>query len=260
MPVDHKTCSFQDLLAVVSHDLRTPLNTLVLATTAIANRAAADCTYSREAAIIRRAADQMLRLVSDLLDISLAEVDHLRVRPAILAVNELLNRTRDLSEPLAREKNVELRTELTDNCMILADADRIVQILCNLVTNAIKFTPSGGVVIVHAGMCGSDARFVVRDTGTGIDCHELSRVFDAYWQSANAHGGTGLGLFIAKALVEAHGGRIWVESTIGHGTTFSFTIPTARKQSSSLPAAVSAMTSVSSNTGHLLPTTSQWAV
>jgi signal transduction histidine kinase len=239
MGVDRKSCTFRDLLALVSHDLRTPLNTLLLATTAIANRPAADRADSRDAAIIRSAANQMLRLVSDLQDISLMEVGHLSVRPTTLAVDELLNRTRDLNEPLAREKNIELRTELTNNCTILADPDRIVQILGNLVTNAIKFTPGGGVVIVHAALCGSEVRFMVRDTGTGIDCQELSQVFDAYWQSAGARVGAGLGLFIVKALVEAHGGRIWVESALDHGTTFYFTIPTTGKQSESLLRAAS---------------------
>ena len=193
----------------------------------------------------------MLRLVSDLLDLSLLEVDHLRVRPAALTFEELFTRTRDLSGPLAREKNVELRTEFTDNATILADPDRIVQILCNLITNAIKFTPSGGVVLVQAVLCGSEARFTVQDTGTGIDYRQLSRVFDAYWQSPDAHTGAGLGLFIAKALVEAHGGKIWVESVLGEGTTFHFTIPIASK-TSALPDAAT-LASMGSNTVPLFP-------
>src|SRR5262245_49886 len=101
MALDRQTTAFRDLLAVVSHDLRTPLNTLLLASSVIAKRAGADCALSQEAAIIRRASDQMLRLVSDLLDLSLLELDQLRVRPAVFAVSEALNRTRDLSESLA---------------------------------------------------------------------------------------------------------------------------------------------------------------
>ena len=147
--------------------------------------------------------------------------------PTPFNLDELLMRIRDLYEPLARDKKVELRVENEQNCSMIADEDRIVQVLFNLTTNAIKFTPKGGHVVIRAVICGNEVRFMVRDTGPGIDCRELCRVFDPDWQSIHAPLGAGLGLFIAKALVDAHGGRIWVESELEVGSTFYFTIPSA---------------------------------
>jgi signal transduction histidine kinase len=226
---NHQSGAFQDFLAVVSHDLRTPLNALLVATSLITERASSDSVYARETVIIRRAAHQMLRLISDLQDLALLEVDRLRLIPKLSSVEELLTRIIDLSEPLALEKGIHLHVEIDESREVFADPDRIVQVLGNLITNAIKFTPTEGTISIEASICGSEVRFMVRDTGAGIECRELSQVFDPYWQSAKSRTGAGLGLFIAKMLVEAHGGRIWLESELSKGTTFYFTLPVVEK-------------------------------
>jgi signal transduction histidine kinase len=224
------------LMVVISHDLRTPLNTMILAASSIANRLAGEPAYSREAAIIKRAADQMLRLVSDLFDVSLLQVSRLRVVPRLCAVEEILKRIGDLFEPLARERKVHLRVDVQANLTILADPERLVQILSNLVTNAIKFTPEAGRVTITADPHGTSVRFGVHDTGAGIDSSELPRIFEQYWQGAQSGDvGVGMGLFIAKALIDAHGGSISVESELGKGTTFSFTIPNGQPLSARAP-------------------------
>ena len=109
---------------------------------------------------------------------------------------------------------------------IHCDRDRVLQILSNLVGNAIKFTPEGGSIFIDARVIGHEAQFSVRDTGQGISEAEIPRIFDRFWQAQSKnHAGIGLGLSIVKGLVEAHGGRAWVESTLGVGTTFFFTLP-----------------------------------
>jgi len=224
--LQRKLDAYQDLMAVVSHELRTPLNAMILAASSIANRVSTDPAYMKEARIIRRASDQILRLVSDLLDTSLLQVGRLGVVPRPCAVEDLMRQIVELLEPHAREKNIQLRVDREINLTILADPERMVQVLCNLITNAIKFTPRNGIVMVNAIRRGTSVLFGVRDNGVGIDSTELPRIFEQYWQSAQTwNGGSGLGLFIAKALIDAHGGRISVESEVGQGTTFYFTIP-----------------------------------
>ena len=108
------------------------------------------------------------------------------------------------------------------------DRDRVLQILSNLVGNAIKFTPDGGSIYIEARASGHDAQFSVRDTGQGIPAADLPHIFDRFWQAQrNNRAGIGLGLSIVKGLVEAHGGKPWVESKLGAGTTFFFTLPIA---------------------------------
>src|SRR5262249_8123461 len=106
------------------------------------------------------------------------------------------------------------------------DRDRLFQVLTNLIDNAIKFTPEGGTVIVRSAACNNEVRFSVSDTGPGIPESDRDRIFEPYWQAtATGHPGAGLGLAIAKQIVEQHGGKIWVESAVGRGSTFVFTIP-----------------------------------
>jgi signal transduction histidine kinase len=129
--------------------------------------------------------------------------------------------------PAAAVRALRLDDALTSEVFDLeCDRGRVLQVFGNLIGNAIKFTPKGGAVTVRAERRGEEMLFSVADTGPGISLDEVSHVFDRYWQTKKtARLGTGLGLSIAKGLVEAHGGRIWVESTLGQGATFFFTIP-----------------------------------
>jgi signal transduction histidine kinase len=170
----------------------------------------------------------MLRLVSDLLDASLCEVGRLSVFPRRCPVDELMRPIADLLEPLAREKNVRLLIDQRQPLTILADPERMIQVLCNLITNGIKFTPPNGVVAVDSELQGEYVRFSVRDTGNGISPQELPHLCEPYWRSPHVrHRGAGLGLYIASDIVAAHGGSLWVESEVGRGTNFYFTVPAA---------------------------------
>ncbi|WP_437571196.1 sensor histidine kinase [Sorangium sp. So ce542] len=222
----------EELVAVVSHDLKSPLATIVMNTSLLRRK----LPSSDEAADLRRpveriqkSADRMNRLIRDLLDLARLEGGHISVQPVPHDVAVLLGDALELLREEAAEKS--LRLELGVELGVeraLCDRERILQVIANLVGNAIKFTPAGGEVAVRAEPWGREVRVSVRDTGPGIPEDQRARIFERYWQAKEtAHKGTGLGLSIAKALVEVHGGRIWVESKVGEGSTFFFTLPTA---------------------------------
>jgi signal transduction histidine kinase len=135
----------------------------------------------------------------------------------------------DMLAPLAGEKGIRLDCAITDGLPeVTADGGRIVQVLSNLVGNAIKFTPRDGRIVIRAEPAPGGVRISVADTGAGIPEEQLSKLFGRFWQGNPAdRRGIGLGLSIAKGIVDAHGGRIWVESRVGEGTTFYFTLGTA---------------------------------
>ena len=216
-----------DLLATVSHDLRSPLGAITLAVD-VMQAGCADA--SKQVAMIERAANRMSQLISDLLDMASIESGHLSLEPDSVIVNELFDEAAELLLPTAAAKRVTLRfepvaTEVRAHC----DRSRILQVLTNIVGNAVKFTPDGGTVNVRVHA--SDAAAVtisVSDSGPGIDAAQLPYVFDRFWQAkSTAKAGTGLGLPICKGIVQQHRGAIWVESNVGRGTTFSFSLPTA---------------------------------
>jgi signal transduction histidine kinase len=132
---------------------------------------------------------------------------------------------------LSQEKGVEFAARVpSDICRLSLDQRRITQVLDNLLGNALKFTPPGGKITLDVSILENEAQFSVIDTGPGIPVEALSRIFDPYWQVHQTRTGMGLGLFIAKTIIEDHGGRIWVESSLGRGTTFHFTLPSIGKQ------------------------------
>ena len=179
----------------------------------------------RYARVISRSAERMERLIRDLLDLAQLQSGTLRVERQLFDSASLVRETLETSRPLADEKKVRLEAR-TGDAEISGDRDRVQQVLANLVDNAIKFTPAGGAVVVSVSRTDHEARFAVVDTGPGIPADELAHVWERFWQSkGRTHAGVGLGLYIAKGLVEAHGGRIWAESNVGVGTTFSFTLP-----------------------------------
>jgi PAS domain S-box-containing protein len=232
----------EDLLAIVSHDLRNPLG-VVLASSALLLKSSLppeppgkEGRARRQVEAIERAGNRMNRLIRDLLDFAAIQAGHLSVSSHPREVGALLREVLDALEPLAAAKSIKLvddhpGTEMHISC----DHDRVIQLFSNVVGNAVKFSPEGTTVILRAEPDGAMVRFAVADDGPGISTEELPYVFDRYYQARRRNrDGIGLGLSIARGIVEAHGGRIWVESpTSPHregngksgGSTFFFTLP-----------------------------------
>jgi signal transduction histidine kinase len=175
----------------------------------------------------------MNRLIQDLLDITLIESERLELEPTRICVRSLLEEAIALQRPLAAVAEIDVALDLADDVPdIRGDQHRLLQVLENLVGNAIKFTPAGGRITIGAARDGQATVFRISDTGSGMRPDELPHVFDRFWQARKrSRDGAGLGLPITKGIVEAHGGRIWVESTLGRGTSFFFTVPLAEDQS-----------------------------
>jgi PAS domain S-box-containing protein len=218
------------VLGVVAHDLRNPLSTILLQASAITRRGPEPERRSLKAmGVIHRAATRMNRLIQDLLDVTILEAGQLTIERARLSAGGLIDEAVDLQRPLASSASLELRVEVDpDVAEVWGDRDRLLQVFENLIGNAIKFTQAGGRITAGATSRGDEVVFSVADTGSGIPSENLPRVFDRFWQATSrGREGAGLGLPITKGIVEAHAGRIWVESTAGNGSTFFFTIPRA---------------------------------
>ena len=215
-----------EVLAFVSHDLRSPLSTIQLAAGLLEMPIAPE-KKAEQVQVIRRVATGMSHLIEDLLAVSEVEAGHLSLERVSLPLGVLFEEVCAEYENQARQKSLQLRWSVADDVpTVHADRSRLAQVLANLVGNAIKFTPEGGSVALTARLDGAWVEVRVEDTGTGISADDLSRIFIRFWHaSTTKRGGAGLGLAIAKGLVEAHGGRIWVESTPGEGATFFFTLP-----------------------------------
>ena len=179
---------------------------------------------------IRRNATRMNRLIADLLDVTRLEAEGLSIEPARVGAAARCARPWRTSVPLASTASLEIGLEVArDLPEVWADRERLLQVLENLIGNAIKFTESGGRITVGASRSDGEDLFRVSDTGRGIAAEQVPHVFARFWQSRRGgRSGAGLGLPIVKGLVEAQGGRIWVETAPGRGSTFRFTIPTAR--------------------------------
>ena len=183
----------------------------------------------RQVEIVRRAADRMNRMIQDLLDVRRMESGRLGVDSRPESPDSLVNDTVEMLLPLARGSNIVLDSRVVDNLLpVVADAARIQQVLSNLVGNAVKFTPRDGHVTVSAETIDGGVKFGVIDNGPGIPPDQVPHIFGRFWQAMPSdRRGIGLGLAIAKGIVEAHGGMIWVESQVGAGSTFYFTLPSA---------------------------------
>jgi signal transduction histidine kinase len=215
-------------LAIVSHDLRTPLSVVAVNAAMLAEQLPdASMDIVRAIERVQRAADQMDRMLSDLLDATRFEHGQFRLSPRAADIVCVLNESVAQFEELARRREVRLQVEEPAKPIeALFDHDRIVQVLSNLVRNALQFTPPGGTITLRAVPQVHACRIDVSDTGIGISMHDLERIFNRFQQTAGAHPrGLGLGLYISRAIVEAHGGKIWVDSEPGKGSTFSFTLP-----------------------------------
>lgn len=218
-----------EVLAIVSHDLRNPLASIVAAAALLGQDAEDAAGVRRRSAVIQRSAARMTSLLGDLLDVSRIEAGGLALEQAPHAVDALVAEAMEHQRALADERGVRLRAELPEALpRVACDRDRVLRVFANLLGNALKFTPAGGDIAVRAAVDGAALRVSVTDTGPGIAPEHLPHLFDRYWQArSDNHGGAGLGLAIVKGLVEAHGGRLWVESAPGAGSTFYFTLPLA---------------------------------
>lgn len=217
-----------DMLAVVAHDLRNPIATIAMSASLMQELKLSDADRDKQVGIIRRGTERANRLIADLLDVAQIEAGTLALVRHSVDTDALMREVCELFEKLAAERHLVFECRLGEHLPpVLADHDRVIQVFSNLLGNAIKFVPDGGRVRVTPEVHPGDVSFAVTDTGRGIPANALSHVFDRYWQAKRGRGGAGLGLAIAKGIVEAHGGRISVDSTPGVGTTFVFTLPRA---------------------------------
>lgn len=223
----------KDLLSIVSHDLKNPLSILLMTNELLLKTLPLDLEFSEKRRKLlessNRAAEQMRRLITDLLDSAKIESGKLVIHPISCSCKTLIDQTLDFLQPMSGEKNIKMIVDIPEDLPCLwVDPERVSQIFSNLLNNAIKFTPSGGQIRITARTEKDFVKFSIQDNGAGIAKEDLTHLFEKYWQAKKTQKfGTGLGLTICKELVVAHGGRIWVESELDKGTTFSFTLPIA---------------------------------
>jgi signal transduction histidine kinase len=220
-----------EILAVVAHDLRTPLHVIEFAAERLREEVPGPRRRSADRSLdwIVNAAQRATILVRDLLDRARLEWQASALNLTSVPPGEIVRDVAGRAEPLTTLASLRLHLDVKPSVQhALADRERLVQALENLIGNAIKFTPPGGSVTIGADTHEEGIRFFVSDTGEGIDADHLDRIFDRFWQGRDADSrGSGLGLSICKRIVEAHGGRVWVQSRVGEGTTVSFTIAAA---------------------------------
>ncbi|MFY7920828.1 MAG: ATP-binding protein [Gemmatimonas sp.] len=224
-----------EMLAIVSHDLRNPVNAIVMLTGAVLKRdtpaAAAGediAPMSRdEVEAVRAAARQADGLIQDLQDVSRISAGRLRVERRRVPASDFLTECADMFEPVMEDAALRFVRRIDDNLpIVLGDQHRLTQVLSNLLGNAVRFTPHGGDIVLTATPLEDVVRISVRDSGPGVAPDDVPRLFERYWQAPRLlRAGSGLGLYIAKGIVEAHDGEIGVDSEVGKGAEFWFTLP-----------------------------------
>lgn len=211
-----------DVLAIVSHDLRTPLGTIMMQAETLEGSE----ERVRLGQSIVRAAQRMNRLIGDLLDASAINVGRLALELGVCEVAELIDDAVDPFRTQAEAHRIALRLDVSEGTMaIRCDRDRMLQVFSNLLSNALKFTPKGGTITVSARREDHQVRFSVADTGKGIAADALPHLFDRFWTGTGGRQGAGLGLYIARGILAAHGASIDVESELGVGSRFHFALP-----------------------------------
>ena len=221
----------RDMVAVVAHDLKNPLATIQMSVSFLRDEVVPDdeahALERMHLDVIHRSARGMYRLIHDLLDTAAIESGHLVLDTSPTAVDELVVDALELLRPLAAAKRIALTTCVPVGLpLVVADRGRVTQVFSNVVGNAIKFTPAGGDVAIDVTNGGALVEFSISDTGPGIAAGDLPHLFDRYWQGKGSpRTGTGLGLPIAKRIVEAHGGTVRVDSEVGRGTRVVFALP-----------------------------------
>ena len=228
-----------DVLRVVAHDLRNPLTAIMMQASAMERPGPEPERRDQQARhVISQAAKRMNQLIQDLLDVALVEAGQLHIAPTQLSVADLVREVVAMQKPIAADSKLTLRYVIEDGVSdVWGERKRLLQVFENLIGNAIKFTEAGGEVLVTAAPQNDEVKFSISDTGAGIAPEAAEHVFDPFWQAATTAKrlGAGLGLPIIKGIVEAHGGRIWLDTTPGKGSTFSFTIPIAPREQSPSP-------------------------
>jgi signal transduction histidine kinase len=219
----------EEVLRIVAHDLRNPLSTILMAADLLGEPSMTDEARSRQAEVVKRTGARMNRLIHDLLNVARMDTGRLTVEtreaePAVLIANAV-----ELMQPIASEASVSLVANVTESLpRVSADAERIGQVFSNLIGNAIKFTPANGTITLRAEEADGRVWFSVTDTGAGIPREHVEQVFGQFWQGRKTdRRGIGLGLTIARGIVEAHGGTIGLDSEIGVGTRFWFSLVVA---------------------------------
>ena len=238
---DDALANRDDFLAIVAHDLRDLIGGVVTSSALLAKRAPRNeegAGILAETNRIERYAARMNRLIGDLVDVASIDAGKLAVTPATGDLAILISEAVDTFCATASAKGVSLETRIDAAPLLTSfDHQRILQVLANLISNSLKFTPRGGTITIGGEQEGGGVRLFVRDTGSGIPDHALERIFERFSQVGTSdRRGLGLGLYISRCIVEAHGGRIWAESQAGEGSEISFILPTA-KRSSQGPAA-----------------------
>ena len=217
-----------EVLRVVAHDLRNPLNTISLTAGLLKEQSGRPDTRQR-LEVIESSVSRADRLIQDLLEVARLQAGQLPLEIAEIDTTELLNEVVELHRAQASERGIRLEWDFPARLPdVQADRHRVLQVFGNLIGNALQFTPSAGRVRLQALANQAEVKFVIEDTGPGIQKEDLPRLFQPFWQRVKSSGGgAGLGLPISKGLVEAQGGRIWVESAPGAGSRFCFTLPVA---------------------------------
>ena len=219
-----------EMVAIVAHDLRNPLHTIALAAATLESAALDAQRRERLHEIVRQTAVNMGHLLDDLLDVSRLESGTFAIEQAPVSPHALAEAMDRLFEARAAEKDIAWESRIEPGLPdVEGDARRLEQVLSNVIGNALKFTPRGGRITLTSRSTPGGVEFVVADTGCGIAPQNLERLFDRFWKSDPAsRSGAGLGLALARGIVEAHGGRIWAESEPGTGTQLRVVIPAAR--------------------------------
>ncbi|WP_449244968.1 ATP-binding protein [Desulfobacca acetoxidans] len=229
-----------EFLANVSHELRTPLNSILGYTQLLLDGVDGAINEDQQKSLLRveKASNRLLQLINDVLDLSKLRAGRLELNAQKEDLHEILSEALQVVEPLARAKEISLKVEESEVPLVIVDRDKIIQVLLNLLSNAVKFTDSHGLITINLntvslpeshGLIKDYAAVRISDTGIGIKEDDLQNIFQEFVQidssATRRHGGTGLGLPISRHLVEMHGGRIWVESEYGKGSTFTFILP-----------------------------------
>lgn len=228
---DDALANRDDFLGIVSHDLRNLLGGIVMSAGAMAKLADSHEQGKQMlagTARIQRYAARMNRLIGDLLDVASIDAGRLAFSPVDCDVAAVIDEAVETFQSDAAFRHIALTSRVVRPLTARFDHDRLLQVLANLISNAIKFSPDKGRIEVTAARAGDGVQVSIADAGTGIPPEMMEVVFERFWQAGEGdRRGLGLGLYISKSIVDAHGGRIWVESTPGKGSTFHFTLPPA---------------------------------